>query len=159
MALISEAEEAVAIAEHLKHLNLTSKPLWLIGSIGLDSRKLSGWRTVFQGGYLAEPYMPELSDFKKFFISSLQATTLFKSYLLQKKLHLSAFLQNPDSKLEELIEEYKEEMYGCAMKSLSDGPLIACDSVPLEEIELRFQQDPHISFVVKAVSALTAAFR
>jgi len=75
------------------------------------------------------------------------------------KLNVSFFLQTPDLKLQELIEEYKEEMYGCVLSPLADTPLMSCDSVPKAEIELRFQQDPHVSFVVKAVSALTAAFR
>ncbi len=34
-----------------------------------------------------------------------------------------------------------------------------CDHVPKSEIELRFQQDPYVSFVVKAISALVASFR
>lgn len=61
----------------------------------------------------------------------------------------------------ELIQEYKEEMFGCARNPnlISNHFLTPCHKVPQEEIELRFQQDPHVSFVVKAVSALTAAFR
>jgi len=82
VALISEAGEAVAIAEHLKHVDLPSNPLWLIGSLGLDLRTLSGWRTVFHGGYFVEPHMPELSEFKNFFISTLQAINTF--YLQQR---------------------------------------------------------------------------
>ena len=54
-------------------------------------------------------------------------------------------------------------MYGCAGESAPaevTGPLLMpCSHIPAEELELRFQQDPHVSFVVKAVSALTAAFR
>jgi hypothetical protein len=34
-----------------------------------------------------------------------------------------------------------------------------CDQIPEPELLLRFQQDPQVSFVIKAVSALTAAFR
>ena len=52
------------------------------------------------------------------------------------------------------------EMFGCgSAEESAESPLVACDDIPAEEIELRFQQDPHVSFVVKAVSALTAAFR
>lgn len=50
-------------------------------------------------------------------------------------------------------------MYGCGQSGIIGSPLVSCDEVPLSEIELRFQQDPHVSFAVKAVSALTAAFR
>lgn len=74
VVLISEAGKAVAIAEHLKHVKLPSDPIWLIGSLGLDLRTLSGWRKVFHGGFFVEPHMPELSKFKKFFVSSLQVT-------------------------------------------------------------------------------------
>jgi hypothetical protein len=70
----------------------------------------------------------------------------------------------------DLIEEYKEEMFGCsrfreqprsgtAGGSVTPPFLIPCQQIPVNEIELRFQQDPHVSFVVKAISALTAAFR
>lgn len=45
------------------------------------------------------------------------------------------------------------------MADPSSPSSVMCDSVPQHEIELRFQQDAQVSFVVKAVSALTAAFR
>ena len=61
--------------------------------------------------------------------------------------------------MREVIAEYKEEMFGCSHHQKSASFLTPCDSIPAHEIEVRFQQDPHISFVVKAVSALTAAFR
>ena len=65
--------------------------------------------------------------------------------------------------MRDLIEEYKEEMFGCtkvSTPSSSVGPfLMPCHQIPEHEIELRFQQDPQVSFVIKAVSALTAAFR
>ncbi len=58
------------------------------------------------------------------------------------------------------MEEYKEEVYQC---SGDDAPShnfqTSCSAVPRREIELRFHQDPYVSFVVKAVSALVAAFR
>ena len=60
-----------------------------------------------------------------------------------------------------LIKEYKEEMFGCTHmpQASASSFLMPCDSIPSEEIEMRYQQDPYVSFVVKAVSALTAAFR
>jgi hypothetical protein len=72
IAVIVNSHEAVAIAEHLKHSHLKVKPTWLIGSLGLDLKKLSAWRRVFHGGIFVEPHMPELKEFKKFFINSLQ---------------------------------------------------------------------------------------
>eukprot|EP00094_Tigriopus_californicus_P007632 TCALIF_07349-PA protein Name:"Similar to Gprc5c G-protein coupled receptor family C group 5 member C (Mus musculus)" AED:0.11 eAED:0.12 QI:0/0.75/0.2/0.8/0.75/0.8/5/0/619 len=140
IALIVEASEAVAIAEHLKHVPLGVTPLWLIASLGLDLTRLAPLRNVFHGGIFIEPHMPELSEFKKYFIQSLQ---------------------DPEHNMRELILEYKEEMFGCARNPnvISNHFLTPCNQVPVKEIELRFQQDPHVSFVVKAVSALTAAFR
>ena len=51
-------------------------------------------------------------------------------------------------------------MFGCSREEVPSSPkIMQCDHVPPHEIELRFQQDAQVSFVVKAVSALTAAFR
>ncbi len=63
--------------------------------------------------------------------------------------------------MKKLIAEYKEEMFGCTHQpqSMSSSFLMPCDEIPAHEIEMRFQQDAQVSFVVKAVSALTAAFR
>ena len=72
VVLIVSAHEAVAIAEHLKHAHLETNPTWLIGSLGLDLKKLSAWRKVFHQGIFVEPHMPELGDFKDYFIASLQ---------------------------------------------------------------------------------------
>ena len=72
VAVIVEAVEAVAISEYLKHVDLPNEPIWLVGSLGLDLHKLSAWRTVFHGGLFVEPHMPELSEFKTYFIDALQ---------------------------------------------------------------------------------------
>ena len=65
--------------------------------------------------------------------------------------------------LKGLIDEYKEEMFGCTRNLNAHhtqlAGLVPCDQIPANEIRLRFQQDPYISFVVKAVSAITASFR
>ena len=71
-------------------------------------------------------------------------------------------LRSPDHSLWPLIEEYKEEMFSCAGRSASPvtgSLLVPCDAVSEADIVARFQQDPQVSFVVKAVSALAAAFR
>ena len=68
-----------------------------------------------------------------------------------------------DHNMRGLIEEYKTEVFGCAVDARggeeSSSLLMPCDEIPEDELEIRFQQDPFVSFVVKAVSALTAAFR
>jgi hypothetical protein len=51
---------------------LGSDPVWLVGSLGLDLRTLTGWRKVFHGGLFVEPHMPELGEFKNYFIGALQ---------------------------------------------------------------------------------------
>ena len=72
VVVIVEAVEAVAIAEYLKHVQLPVEPVWLVGSLGLDLHKLSAWRTVFHGGLFVEPHMPELAEFKTYFLDALQ---------------------------------------------------------------------------------------
>ena len=49
-------------------------PFWLVGSLGLDLRneKMAAWKKVFDGGLFVEPHMPELNEFKTYFISKLQ---------------------------------------------------------------------------------------
>lgn len=101
----------------------------------------------------------------------------------------SLSLKDPDRKLRDLVTEYKWETFGCNATKKSDnkendnfceiikhsngnggrlmtpsggrgGPLLPLNTkIPSAEIESRYRQDPHVSFVVKAVSALTAAFR
>ena len=70
----------------------------------------------------------------------------------------------------DLLQEYKEEMFGCTNtigggvdgegnRNNRNNLLMPCDKIPGDELRLRYRQDPHVSFVVKAISALTAAFR
>ena len=89
--------EAVTIAKHLYALEKenklsfdTSSILWLIGSLGLDLRngdtaakdqnkhknKMARhrWKSVFTGGLFVEPHMPELAEFKTYFLDTLKVT-------------------------------------------------------------------------------------
>ena len=91
------AGEAVTLAKHLYALEKenklsfdTSSILWLIGSLGLDLRngdtaakdqtkhrnKMARhrWKSVFTGGLFVEPHMPELAEFKAYFIDTLKVT-------------------------------------------------------------------------------------
>ncbi len=79
VVLIVGAHEAVAVAEHLKHAQLINNSengntVWLIGSLGLDLKRLSAWRSVFDGGVFVEPHMPELKEFRKYFVGALQVS-------------------------------------------------------------------------------------
>ena len=67
--------------------------------------------------------------------------------------------------MSDLAKEYKRSVFNCDDNRDTFCHLIDDESpfpgktVPDAEIESRYMQDPHVSFVVKAVSALTAAFR
>ena len=73
------------------------KILWLIGSLGLDLRngndksltkkaqkaskysiRTNHWKGVFAGGLFVEPHMPELAEFKKYFLNTIKV--LFKYF-------------------------------------------------------------------------------
>ena len=82
VVLIVNSHEAVAIAEHLKHHPLRTRPTWLIGSLGLELKKLKAWRRVFHKGIFVEPHMPELNDFKQYFIEALQVITFYVCWTL-----------------------------------------------------------------------------
>ena len=89
--------EAVTLAKHLYALEKenklsfdTSSILWLIGSLGLDLRNgdtaakdqnkhknkvaRHRWKSVFTGGLFVEPHMPELAEFKTYFLDTLKVT-------------------------------------------------------------------------------------
>ena len=72
VAMVLEAGDSVAVAEHLKYLSLPVQPVWLVGSLGLDLRRLKSWKIVFNGGAFVEPHMPELREFKNYFLGSLK---------------------------------------------------------------------------------------
>ena len=91
VALVLQAEDVEAVAEHLKNIQLPTSPVWLLGSLGLQLRSVTTWRRVFSGGILVEPHMPQLREFKHFFLQSLQS---------------------PDI-LTNTVEEYLAEVTGC----------------------------------------------
>ncbi len=76
VALVSAAGgEAEALAAHLRPEDLGGvRPVWLVCSVAGASaaRRAAAWRRFFHGGVFVEPYMPELEDFKEYFVESLQ---------------------------------------------------------------------------------------
>ena len=86
VAMVLDAADVVAVAEHLKNTRLPREPTWLIGTLGLELRRLKSWRSVYKGGAFVEPHMPELREFKNFFLKSLKT---------------------PDQGLARLTQEYK----------------------------------------------------
>ena len=77
------ADLARAAAERLDDDLGGVRPLWLLCSVsggGRDERSRSardsvGWRRFFHGAVYVEPYMPELDDFKAYFVQSVQVHT------------------------------------------------------------------------------------
>ncbi len=50
----------------------------------------------------------------------------------------------PDGRLQHIIEEYKEEMFGCGQQNgvsgvVGSSPLVSCGAIPLADIELRYE--------------------
>ena len=94
VALVLEAADIEAVAEHLKTVTLPTSQVWLVGSLGLELRSLKSWRTVFKDGAFVEPHMPELREFKNFFLESLKS---------------------PDFILSSAAEQYMADNTGCTM--------------------------------------------
>ena len=145
--MVLDAPDVVAVAEHLKNTKLTQKPIWLIGTLGLELRRLKSWRSVYKGGAFVEPHMPELREFKNFFLSSLKVHT---SLDIVQIYHLC--LQQPGPGLSALTEEYMMENTGCVARSSpgsgrpeGEGRAVSCGNIQRQEMELRFQQDPQVN--------------
>ena len=87
VVLIAEADQVVLIADQINRIK-DPTPLWIIGSVGLHLKKSSGWRKAFHGGLLVEPHMPELNDFKKYFVRALRVRVVSRNLtnLNQEKL-------------------------------------------------------------------------
>ena len=91
VAMVLDAADVVAVAEHLKNTRLPREPTWLIGTLGLELRRLKSWRSVYKGGAFVEPHMPELREFKNFFLKSLQAPDQGLARLTQEYTHTKPY--------------------------------------------------------------------
>jgi hypothetical protein len=182
IVLIASAEDVLAVAESLgRHGERLKKaqappPTWIVSSFGLDAKKSPLLQAAFDGALYVEPYLPEMAEFKRHFMRSLQVRACEHDIdihlappMMKSSTPASAspifLLQSTDSAMHDLLEEFKVELFGCASsaessRSASSGRfLVPCDKINSEEIEMRFLPDPRVSLTVKAVSALTAAFR
>lgn len=137
IALILDPEEIYALAQHLRSYKFYNNVL-LTGTIGLDKNLLKLWKNVFTGGYLIEPHMPELPDFRNYFLNKLKTAS-----------------SNNDT----LMHDYIELVYDCKWKWNSDFLHSSRDCGTLQGPELsgKLQVAPEVTFVVKAVSAFSAA--
>ena len=91
VAMVLDAADVVAVAEHLKNTRLPREPTWLIGTLGLELRRLKSWRTVYKGGAFVEPHMPELREFKNFFLKSLKAPDQGLARLTQEYTNMNPY--------------------------------------------------------------------
>jgi hypothetical protein len=71
VVLIAESDQVVQIADRI-NLIKDPVPLWIIGSVGLHLKRSTSWKKAFHGGLLVEPHMPELEEFRKYFLRSLK---------------------------------------------------------------------------------------
>ena len=92
VAVVLEAADVEAVAEHLKNVDIPTTPVWLLGSLGLELRSLTSWKNVFNGGAFVEPHMPELREFKNYFLNALKS---------------------PDFLLSSAAEQYMADSTGC----------------------------------------------
>ena len=95
IAMVLAAGDSVAVAEHLKYLDLAVRPIWLVGSLGLDMRRLKSWKIVFNGGAFVEPHMPELREFKNYFLGSLKVVQLYKGCQVAGPRNENIFILKP----------------------------------------------------------------
>jgi len=91
VAMVLDAADVVAVAEHLKNTRLPREPTWLIGTLGLELRRLKSWRSVYKGGAFVEPHMPELREFKNFFLKSLKAPDQGLARLTQEYTNMKPY--------------------------------------------------------------------
>ncbi|KAJ9583137.1 hypothetical protein L9F63_022516 [Diploptera punctata] len=136
IVLILDPEEIYSIAQHLRNYKFNNNIL-LTGAIGLDKNLLKLWKNIFTGGYLIEPQMPELPDFTAYLINQIQCA---------------------GSSSDELLQNYVEKVYHCSW-SWKQEPSSTRDCATLTQAEIStgLQLAPEVTFVVKAVSAFSAA--
>ncbi|KAK3932494.1 Metabotropic glutamate receptor 3 [Frankliniella fusca] len=138
IALVLEPEEISGLAQSLRSYRLASRRLKLItGTIGLNHNLMRLWRNLFAGSFLIEPHMPELPD--------------FRNYLL------STFGEAQTNVNETLVREYMSIVYSCHWFDDLETAQKHCKNLSIMELSHKLQINPEVTFVVKAVSAFSAA--
>jgi len=86
VALLVTPSESAAVAEGLARVRLDVKPTWLLCSLlrrgppptapppstASPAPGAPAWSRAFHGGIFVEPHMPELENFREYFVDSLQ---------------------------------------------------------------------------------------
>ncbi|KAE8750488.1 hypothetical protein FOCC_FOCC002782 [Frankliniella occidentalis] len=138
VALVLEPEEISGLAQSLRSYRIASRRLQLItGTIGLNHNLMRLWRNLFAGSFLIEPHMPELPD--------------FRNYLL------STFREAQTNVNETLVREYMSVVYSCHWFDDLETAQKHCKNLSMMELSHKLQINPEVTFVVKAVSAYSAA--
>ncbi|XP_066995173.2 metabotropic glutamate receptor 5 [Anabrus simplex] len=135
VALVLESEEISAVSQYLRGSQFKHTTL-IVGTIGLNKNFLKLWKNLFAGGFLIEPHTPELPDFRNYFLE---------------------VLKNGLKTDDELIHQYIAEIYNCKWKDMNSSLTNDCRNIHENELSTRLQIDPEVTFVVKAVSAFSAA--
>nr|CAD7594801.1 unnamed protein product [Timema genevievae] len=135
IGLLLEPEEIYTIVQYLRNYKSNNNKL-LLGTIGLNKNFLKLWKNVFNGGYLVEPHMAELPDFRNYFLNVLQSA------------------QKNDNKL---VKEYISTTYDCNWNNTKVNGKDDCSRLEIKQLAGKLQIDLEVTFVVKAVSAFSAA--
>ena len=150
VAMVLEAADVEAVAEHLKTVQLPSSPVWLLGSLGLELRRLKSWRQVFNEGAFVEPHMPELREFKNFFLHALKSSDFLLSSAVEDYMADSTGCQGNPPLLHPTTPPNSRVLAGPQprqhrQRQPANGKGVSCSSVSVKEMELRFQQEPQVS--------------
>lgn len=138
VALVLDPEEISALAQSLWSYRIASRKVQLItGTIGLNHNLMRLWRNLFAGSFLIEPHMPELPD--------------FRNYLL------TTFKEAQTDANETLVREYMSIVYSCHWNDDLETAQKKCKDLSMVELSHKLQINPEVTFVVKAVSAFSAA--
>lgn len=130
LCLILEPPEIAVLAEYLRGYKV-KKSLLITGTIGLNKNLVKVWRNVFSNSYLVEPHMPKLPDFRNYFLNQLEDEVRNNS--------------------NGVIREYIAHVYNCSWNN--ETLMKPCFFVKFTDLDV----SPEVMFVVKAVSAFSAA--
>lgn len=138
---------AILSPEELRYVSKLISPhrnhgvVWVIASPALDRNTLQELSPILGPGVLLEPHSPELAGFRAFFMNALTNTTAVPA------------LSDP-------LLAYLEHEHGCSWRA--DAPKTAtplCKKLSALQIVAKYHQEPSVSHVTEAVSALAAALR
>ncbi len=88
VALLSSGEEARTLAEELQFYRSEFGPItWLVCAVRSGVAPTTSWRRFFHGGIFVQSYMPELDDFRKYFVRTLQVNPEYEVIGSQRMKH------------------------------------------------------------------------